>query len=181
MNWTRVAILAILGSGVAAGIGMIYLQSYAGWAELDAAQVGEIQVQRADTGELEGIAVENVQGLDTVEDGVRLSGALSFRACFDTPVDLATFQSTYVVMDAPVPLTSPGWFDCYDARGVGKALEDGLARAFRGEENISYGVDRVIAIYPNGLGFMWHQLNACGEALFAGDPVPDTCPEPPQG
>ncbi|MEL6958106.1 MAG: DUF6446 family protein [Pseudomonadota bacterium] len=179
MNWTRAAIVFILGSGVLAGVGMLYLQNYAGWAELTSAEVGEIQLQTLETGELQAITAENVKGLDTVTDGVRLSGDLSFRACFDTPVPLSVFQETYVVMDDPVPLTSPGWFDCYDARGVGKALEDGLARAFRGKENIAYGVDRVVAIYPNGLGFVWHQLNECGEAVFAGDPVPEDCPEPP--
>lgn len=179
MNATRLAIIAILGSGLLAGVGMIYLQSYAGWAELDAAQVGEIQLQSVATGNLEPILAENVKGLDTVQDGVRLSGAISFRACFTTPQSLAMLTETYVIADNAEPLTTVGWFDCYDAREVGRALETGEAVAFRGAENISYGVDRMAAVFPDGRGFVWHQLNNCGEALFAGDTPPETCPEPP--
>ncbi|KAG1713607.1 Glycine--tRNA ligase beta subunit [Nymphon striatum] len=146
---------------------MLYLQNYAGWAELDADQVGEVQLQTIATGELDAIVTENVKGLDTVEEGVRLSGDLSFRACFTTPQSLAMLSETYVIMDDAEPLTSPGWFDCYDARTVGGALETGEAIAFRGQENISYGVDRVVAVFPDGRGFVWHQLNDCGDALFA--------------
>ncbi|WP_375281078.1 DUF6446 family protein [Pseudooctadecabacter sp.] len=180
MNATRLAIIAILGSGLLAGVGMFYLQSYAGWAELDAAQVGEIQLQSVETGNLEPILAENVKGLDTVREGVRLSGAISFRACFTTPQSLAMLTETYVIADNAEPLTTVGWFDCYDAREVGRALETGEAVAFRGAENISYGVDRMAAVFPDGRGFMWHQLNDCGEALFAGDTPPETCPDAPE-
>jgi hypothetical protein len=179
MNATRLAIVFILGSALLAGVGLTYLQNYAGWAELDAVQVGEVQLQTVTNGQLDPIVMENVQGLDTVEEGVRLSGALSFRACFTTPQSLAILTETYVIADNAVPLTSPGWFDCYDARSVGQALESGEAIAFKGEENISYGVDRLVAAFPDGRGFVWHQLNACGDALFAGDEPPETCPERP--
>lgn len=179
MNATRLAIVAIIGSGLLAGFGLVYLQNYAGWAELDAAQVGEVQLQTVATGELDAIVIENVKGLDTVEEGVRLSGALSFRACFTTPQSLAMLTETFVIKDDPEPLTSPRWFDCYDAREVGRALENDEAVAFKGAENISYGVDRVVAVFPDGRGFVWHELNPCGEALYAGDTPPETCPEPP--
>ena len=179
MNTTRLAIVAIIGSGLLAGFGMLYLQNYAGWAELDAVEVGEVQLQTQPDGQLTALQVENVQGLDTVTDGVRLSGALSFRACFTTPESLDAMTQAYVVADTAEPLTSPRWFDCYDAREVGGALETGEAIAFKGAENISYGVDRMIAVFPDGRGFVWHQLNACGDALFAGDEPPADCPEPP--
>ncbi|SLN22006.1 DUF6446 family protein [Pseudooctadecabacter jejudonensis] len=177
MNKTQFAIAAIIGSGVLAGAGMIYLQNYAGWAELSSLEVGEVQLQTLEGGELEAIIAENVKGLDTVQDGVRLSGDLSFRACFTTPQSLAMLTETYVIADNAEPLTTVGWFDCYDAREVGQAIETGEAVAFRGMENISYGVDRMAAVFPDGRGFVWHQLNACGEALFAGDTPPETCPD----
>ncbi|MCW1951182.1 MAG: DUF6446 family protein [Octadecabacter sp.] len=180
MNATRLAIVFILGSGFLAGAGMLYLQNYAGWAELDGAQVGEIQLQTVATGDLEAILAENVKGLDTVEEGVRLSGDLSFRACFTTPQSIAMLSETYVIADNAEPLTSPRWFECYEAREVGLALENDEAVAFRGEENIAYGVDRMVAILPDGRGFVWHQLNPCGEAVFAGDNTPEDCPEPPE-
>ena len=179
MNATRLAIVFILGSGILAGVGMTYLYSYAGWAELNAEEVGVVELQNATTGVLEPIDVAEVVGLDTVQDGVRLSGALSFRACFTTSLSPASMADAYAIKENPVPLTSPRWFDCYDAREVGAALENGTALAFAGEENISYGVDRVVAVLDDGRGFVWHQLNDCGEALFAGDTPPETCPEPP--
>lgn len=176
MNTTRLAIVFILGSGLLAGVGLLYLQNYAGWAELGPREVGEIQLQTAGTGELEVIVAENVKGLDTADEGIRLSGDLSFRACFTTPQSIAMLSETFVIADNAEPLTSPGWFDCYDAREVGLALENDEAVAFRGEENIAYGVDRMVAVFPDGRGFVWHQLNPCGEALFAGDTPPETCP-----
>lgn len=177
MNATRLAILFIVGSGVLAGFGMWYLMSYAGWAELDALEVGEIQLQAVDTGELTPILSENVKGLDTVEDGVRLSGDISFRACFTTPTPLIELMQDYAAMPDPVPLTSPSWFDCYNAQEVGAALEEGEAVAFIGPQNITYGVDRVVAVFPDGRGYVWHQLNACGEAVFAGEDAPEGCPD----
>jgi len=178
MNATRLAIVFILGSGLLAGVGMSYLYLYAGWSELTAEEVGPIEVRTA-SGALDALDVTDVSGLDTVDDGVRLSGALSFRACFTTAAAPSTLAETYVTQENAVPLTSPRWFDCYDAREVGASLENGTAVAFAGEENISYGVDRVVAVLDDGRGFVWHQLNACGEALFAGDTPPETCPEPP--
>ena len=53
--------------------------------------------------------------------------------------------------------------------------------AFLGEENITYGIDRVIAVMPDGRGFGWNQINACGEVVFDGDAAPEGCPTPPEG
>ena len=59
------------------------------------------------------------------------------------------------------------------------ALESGTALAFLGTENIVYGIDRVVAITDTGRGYVWHQINACGERVFDGDPPPPGCPPPP--
>lgn len=148
---------------------------------MDGAEVGEIQLLSVVSAEPEPILAENVKGIDTVEDGVRLSGAISFRACFDGAQSLAMLSETYVIKDDPVPLTAPSWFDCFDAQAIGAALEDGAAIAFVSAENISYGVDRIVAVMPDGRGFVWHQLNECGEAVFAGDNTPEGCPEIEEG
>lgn len=180
MNAIRFWIVAILGTALIGGAVMYYQLVYAGYANLDAAEVGEIQLISLTSGEPEGILVENVQGIDTVQDGVRLSGAISFRACFDTPSSQAMLTETYTIIDNAVPLTAPTWFDCFDARAIGAALEDGDAVAFMSVPNITYGVDRVVAVLPDGRGYAWHQLNTCGEAVFAGDNTPDGCPELPE-
>jgi len=81
------------------------------------------------------------------------------RACFTTPLGEPYLSETYAAYDSAEPLTAPGWFDCFDARAIGEALEAGSALAFLGERDISHGVDRVIAIFGDGRGFAWHQLN----------------------
>ncbi|MCF2870071.1 DUF6446 family protein [Octadecabacter sp. G9-8] len=180
MNAVRFWIVAILGCAFAGGAFMYYNLVYAGYAELTADQVGEIQLLNVATDQPEAILSQNVKGIDTVKDGVRLSGAISYRVCFDTPSSQAMLSETYVIMDDAVPLNAPSWFDCFDAQAIGAALETGDAIAFLSEENISYGVDRVVAVLPDGRGFVWHQLNPCGEAVFAGDNTPDGCPELPE-
>ena len=180
MNATRAWIVLILGTAIIGGAVMFYQLQYAGYAELTGDQIGEIQLINVSTNESEAIFLENIKAIDTVKDGVRLSGAISFRACFDTPSSHATLSETYVIMDDPIPLNAPSWFECFNAQEVGAALEDGTAIAFMSEENISYGVDRVVAFLPDGRGFVWHQLNPCGVAVFAGDNTPDGCPELPE-
>ena len=87
------------------------------------------------------------------------SSPLRFRACFQTPESLALLTESYVIFDEAVPLVAPGWFDCFDAAEIGDALETGEAIAFMGERNISDGIDRVVAVFPDGRAFAWHQLN----------------------
>ena len=177
MNATRLAIVAILGSAMLAAVVMYYQLVYAGYAELTQAEVGEIQLLSVVTGAPEPILSENVMAIDTVEEGVRISGAISFRACFETPSSQAMLTETYQIAENAVPLNAPSWFECFNAQDIGAAIEDGNAIPFMSEENISYGVDRIVAILPDGRGFVWHQLNPCGEAVFAGDNTPDGCPE----
>ncbi|MBU2992788.1 DUF6446 family protein [Octadecabacter sp. 1_MG-2023] len=180
MNATRLAIVAILGSALIAAVLMYYQLVYAGYAELTRSEVGEIQLVSVVSGEAEPIVSDNVKAIDTVTDGVRLSGAISFRACFETPQSQAMLSETFVIFEDAVPLNAPPWFDCFDAQEIGLALEEGNAIAFMSEENISFGVDRVVAVLPDGRGFVWHQLNACGEAVFDGENNPEGCPDVPE-
>jgi hypothetical protein len=73
-------------------------------------------------------------------------------------------------------LTAPGWFGCFDAEAIGEALKEGRAVAYLGEENIHYGIDRVVAVMDDGRAFAWHQINACGAVVFNGEPAPEGCP-----
>ena len=65
---------------------------------------------------------------------------------------------TYVVYDRAEPLVAPGWFDCFDAVKIGRALETGEAIAFLSEATIHPDVDRVVAVFPDGRAYAWHQL-----------------------
>ena len=105
------------------------------------------------------------------------SSPIRYRACFQT--DAAIIDDATPASDA-VPLTAPGWFDCFDAARIGADLEAGVATALLSRENEPYGIDRIIAIYPDGRAYAWQQINRCGEVVFDGRPAPAGCPEPPE-
>lgn len=175
MNATRFAILGIIMSAVIAGVLMYYQLVYAGYEEINAEQFGELELTSISSGQPEPIHYENLTAIDTTTEGVRLSGLVSFRACFETVMSLALLSETFVMIEDAVPLHAPPWFDCFDARDIGLALEEGRALAFMGQANIIDGVDRVAAVFPDGRGYVWHQINACGLAKFEGNPAPEGC------
>ena len=75
---------------------------------------------------------------------------------------------------------APGWFDCFDAETIGAGIEAGEIRVFLSRKNIDYGVDRVVAIAPDGRGWAWHELNDCGRKAYDGTPVGEECPPRPE-
>lgn len=146
-------------SAIIAGAAIYYLQVYAYYEPVqlsdDATMQGATQIQLTSlvTDQPELILAEDFQGIDAG------SSPLRFRGCFTTPQSQAMLTETYVTYENPVPLVGPKWFDCYDAAEIGAALEEGEAIAFLAQRDIHDGVDRVIAIYPDGRAFIWHQLN----------------------
>ena len=161
-------------SAIIAGFAMYYLQVYAYYDEVTTEDVGEVQLVSVISGQPEPILFENFKAIDSDSSPIR------FRACFDTPLSQAMLTETFAVLDSAEPLVAPSWFDCFDAREIGEALENGDAIAFMGVENITYGIDRIVAIMPDGRGFSWHQINACGETVFDGNPAPEGCPPAPE-
>ena len=114
----------------------------------------EIRLVPLTSDQPEAIVVEGVEGIDAT------SSPIKFRACFRTPLSLAMLTETYREYPSAEPLVAPSGFDCFDAAAIGKALETGEALAFLSEPNIHPGVDRVVAVFPDGRAFAWHQLNA---------------------
>ncbi|WP_377507112.1 DUF6446 family protein [Octadecabacter sp. R77987] len=161
-------------SAIIAGFAMYYLQVYAYYDKVTTEDVGEVQLVSVISGQSEPILFENFKAIDSDSSPIR------FRACFDTPLSQAMLTETYTILPQAEPLVAPSWFDCFDAREIGEALESGDAIAFMGVENISYGIDRIVAIMPDGRGFSWHQINACGETVFDGNPAPEGCPPAPE-
>ena len=175
MKPVQMAISAIVLSAAAAGGLMYYNQVYAFYDRVDAADFGQIELTSTITGLPEPILTNDFQAIDSDSSPIR------FRACFSTPISLGTLTDTYEIYETAEPLNGPGWFDCYDARTVGEAIERGDMIAFLGTENIQYGIDRVVAFDQAGNGFVWDQINACGEAKFQGDPLPSGCEPAPEG
>jgi Family of unknown function (DUF6446) len=170
----KAIVMILVASGAVAGLAMYYLQVYGFYEEVSATDVADVQVTTVSGGQPEPILFENFKGIDAE------SSPLRYRACFETPMSQAMMTETYVIYDDAVPLNAPGWFDCFDAAEIGAALEDGSAIAFLGTANVVYGFDRIVAVTDDGRGFVWHQINHCGEEVFDGNPPPEGCPLPPE-
>jgi len=168
----RVIIVAMLLISAIAGGAVYYLQVYAYYDEV-AAEADSVMLTSIITGQPEPIAVVNFQGIDAA------SSPLRYRACFETTTSQAVLAETYVTVDNDEPRIAPAWFDCFDAARIGADLET-EATAFMGVENVQYGVDRIVAIYPDGRGYVWHEINPCGEVVFEGNPPPQDCPPLPE-
>lgn len=158
---------------VVAGAGMYYLQVYGFYEDVQANGVDDVQLTALASGEPEAILYENFRAIDSE------SSPLRYRACFETGMSQAMLTETFQVYENPVPNNAPGWFDCFDAQAVGAALEEERAIGFLGTSNVVYGFDRVVAVTEDGKGYVWHQINECGEKAFDGDPLPPGCPAPP--
>jgi len=170
----KVVGVVLVVSGLIAGGAMYYLQVYGYYHAVEPAGVGDVQVTAIASGKPEAIRYENFKAIDAE------SSPLRYRACFDTPMSQAMMTETYQIYGDPVPLVGPSWFSCYDAKAIGEALEAGGAVAYLGTKNIHWGVDRVVAVTRDGHGYVWQQINACGEEVFAGRDAPEGCPPLPQ-
>jgi len=164
--------IVIVASALIAGAAMYYLQVYGFYRELSPqSPEAAISLTLAD-GTQQPLAPLALAAIDADSSPIR------FRACFrvETPVSPETHRP-YAKAE---PLVAPGWFDCFDARTIGEDLTAGRATAYLGNENYHYGIDRIVAVYPDGRAFAWHQINRCGKDVFEGNPPPEGCPLPPR-
>lgn len=159
--------MVIMLSGLIAGIGLYYLQVYGFYEEITG---GDVELVSVVSEMPEPIPFDALTAIDADSSPIR------YRACFTTDYSLALLTETYVMADKATPRNAPGWFDCFDAEAIGTALENGTALAFMGQKNIHYGVDRIVAITEDGRGFVWHELNECGEKSYDGTVIGEACP-----
>ncbi|WP_296427987.1 DUF6446 family protein [Yoonia sp.] len=169
----RIAIAGILVVALMAGLVLYYLQVYAYYHEV-AEDRAAVQLTSVTSGQPEPIIFDRFEGIDAE------SSPLRYRACFSTALSQAMLTEMFVIYDDAEPRVAPGWFDCFDAAQIGDDLRYGDAIAFLGTENIQYGIDRVVAVYPDGRAYAWHQINACGAVVFDGNPAPENCPPAPE-
>jgi len=153
----KFAVGFIVIAALLAGAAIYYTQVYAYYAPVVFTPGQEIRLTPIEGATPEAILAEGVTGIDAD------SSPLRFRACFTTPQSLAMLTETYEVYAKPTPLIAPGWFDCFDAMAIGAALEKGEAVAFLSEAAIHTGVDRVVAVFPDGRAYAWNQLSAEGQ------------------
>ncbi|MEI4471598.1 DUF6446 family protein [Frigidibacter sp. MR17.24] len=145
---------AIVLPALIVGAGVWYAQDYAYYRQVSLTE-GESTVVLTSiaTDAPEEITADEFQGIDAD------SSPLRFRSCFRTRLSLALLTETYQTYDHATPLNAPGWFGCFDAARIGADLERGAAVAFLSQRDIRPGVDRVVAVYPDGTAFAWNQLD----------------------
>ncbi|MFK7746350.1 MAG: DUF6446 family protein [Roseobacter sp.] len=160
----------IMISALLAGGWLYYLQVY-GFYDDVTADAQEVRLLQLGTEAPVRILAENITAIDAESSPIR------FRACFTTPSSLAMLTETYVGLDRAVPRNAPDWFDCFDAAAIAAELKAGTALAFMGEKNVDFGVDRIVAITDDGRGYIWHELNDCGEKAYDGTIVGEECPK----
>ena len=162
--------LAIVLSALIAGGTLYYLQVY-GFYEEVTAEVDEVRLTPLGGETPQPILAENITAIDAESSPIR------FRACFTTTSSLAMLTETYQGFDRAIPRNAPDWFDCFDAAAIAAALDAGTALAFLGEKNVDFGVDRIVAVTEDGRGYIWHELNDCGEKAYDGTIVGEECPK----
>lgn len=149
----RIVVASIVLTALGAGALIYWLQIYAFYEPVAFTPGEEIRLTPILGEEPEVIVANDVTGIDAD------SSPLRFRACFTTPLTQAMLTETYRVYDEATPLVAPGWFDCFDAGQIDAALKTGEAIAFLSEAEVADGVDRVVAVFADGRGYAWHQLN----------------------
>ena len=168
-----ILVIGIVMLALLSGAAIYYLQVYAYYESIVPEGETDVMLTSLVSGTPEPIIYDAFEAITATSSPIR------YRACFTTPQSVALLSETYEYYENAEPLLAPSWFNCFDAKAVGVALENEEAVAFLGEQNIEYGIDRVVAILPDGRGFVWHQINECGAEVFDGKPVPEGCPEKP--
>ncbi|GHG95772.1 DUF6446 family protein [Pseudodonghicola xiamenensis] len=164
----------IVVAALVAGMAIYYLQVYGYYYEVTPQPGEDVTLVSRATGQPEPIPYSGFRAIDADSSPIR------YRSCFTTP--LTTDQlAAYVPLDSAEPLVAPGWFDCFDAEEIGRGVEAGQFHMYLSVKNIAYGVDRVVAIAPDGRGWAWNELNHCGRKAYDGTPVGEDCPPRTEG
>ncbi len=174
MNGKVVAIVLGL-SGAIAGGAMYYLQVYGFYTEVQSVPGEDVTLVPLGSAEAEPILYDSFNAIDADSSPIR------YRACFTTTHSQAMLTETYQMIEDATPRVAPGWFDCFDAEAIAAELDAGTALAFLGAKNVAFGVDRIVAITEDGRGYVWHELNDCGQKAYDGTVVGEECPPRPQG
>jgi hypothetical protein len=162
--------IAIVAVSLIGGAVLYYLQVYGYYAVLPEGAAADLRVTMAD-GAVVPVVAGAFEGIDAASSPIR------YRACF-APQGLPPVAEL-TPYPAANPLNAPGWFTCFDSGAIGDALAAGRAQAVLGQRDVHWGIDRVLALMPDGRAYAWHQINPCGAAVFDGEPAPEGCPPPP--
>jgi len=168
----RIAVIVLLVLAALAGGGLFWLEQFYWYGVRDEGRgTVALTTKEGDNAELDVTELRLAEGE---------SSPLKYRACFEAAESPEALAARFAPYPDPEPTVAPLTFPCFEADALASALAAGDARAFMGRENVTYGIDRVVAVGADGTGFAWHQINRCGARVFDGDPPPEGCPPPPE-
>jgi hypothetical protein len=157
--------IILLLSGLVAGAGMYYLQVFHYYE--DAPIQDSVRLTGAD-GAAIALPVRAFTAIDAESSPIR------YRACFET--DASPDSLGAELYPGAAPRRAPFWFECFDADAIAEAVAAGNATVFTGQRNREFGIDRVVAITADGRGYVWHEINDCGDKAYDGSPLGEDCP-----
>ncbi|MAC73585.1 MAG: histidine kinase [Rhodobacteraceae bacterium] len=166
--------IVLVTCGIIAGGAMYYLQVYAYYSTVVPNGSTDVVLKPLDGSVAQAIAYIDYKAIDSNSSPIR------YRACFTAENTADELKALYVTIKDAEPLVAPGWFDCFDAKEIGAAIESQSATSFLSIENVSYGIDRIVSVLDDGRGYAWNKINRCGKIAFAGKPLPPDCPTPPE-
>lgn len=163
----KIFVLSIVFSSIIGAIALYYLQVYGFYEPVEVAEVELVSVV---SDMPEPISIDSFDAIDADSSPIR------YRACFTTDMSLSLLTETFVGLEDATPRNAPHWFECFDADAIAAELDAGTALPFMGQKNVEFGVDRIVAITDDGRGYIWHELNDCGEKAYDGTIVGEECP-----
>jgi hypothetical protein len=140
MNGKRI-VIGLLAFTIIFGTGLWYAQTLAYYERVDGLESVLVAGQP--------VPVRDYDGLDGT------SSPLKLRGCFT--LDPAAMPELEALEEAS-PLTTPGWFECFNATAIGNAIRRGEARAIVAATDEPAGFNRLIAYFPDGRAFMWREV-----------------------
>lgn len=148
MNWGKIAAVFLIGGGLAAGAGVWYTQEYAFFDRIDPASPEARITVETQAGPVP-LDLTGFEGINADSSPIR------WRICGQA-TDL---PQGMVPAPASEPLNGPRWFSCYDAPRIGADLVSGAATAYLAQAEVRPNVDRILAVYPDGRVYGWHEYN----------------------
>ncbi|APX23758.1 MAG: histidine kinase [Rhodobacteraceae bacterium] len=165
----KILAIAIVVAALLFGAGVYYFQVFH-YYERVADDAGEVFLTPVGGGTPEHIPYGDFEGIDASSSPIR------FRACFTTPETPETLDPRFERYEGAEPRNAPFWFGCFDAEEIGLMIETGEAHVYTAERNVEYGIDRVVAVTENGRGYIWEEINDCGDKAYDGTPLGEDCP-----
>jgi hypothetical protein len=143
----------LVGFALIFGAALYYANQYAYYRKVSLGPDLAMTLVPKAGGDPVAITVGDFQGIDANSSPIR------FRACFTVATPLPELEAHYAGYPGAEPLLAPHWFSCFNAKKISLALRAGKAKAFLARRRVARDVDRIIAVYPDGRGFAWQQLD----------------------